>query len=543
MNTVAESRGMTYSAEAAGNGGNVRCHVVRRHAPRDRRAHYTIFVSNETTADAQALAFVPETAAARYRTVAQMAAGPGSDFSTTTVLDVSPSGFLPELRVAVTTGEVEFTLAVPSLQLDDTAFDADADDDVLVAGVTAPTEAQSASQPPPRSQQRPQPAAQRPQPPAVREAYAAPIQPFVAPVRHTEAEPRHSRRAARPRAPMVTPILIMFAGYVLIAAFLIARPRIADFALPATATQQSSVPVLYHASGLGSADYTVLGPDAQPIAGGPLVMGAGSFTFTAPKDTAAQAYLVRLRVSNIFGSAIAEDYLHVPAPPATPAPPAPRPRHVAPALPPPQIRSLALDRATVASGDTLNVYYDIAATSGTIALLDPSAQITYGKSQLDMSGHASFIAPRTDIPRSLTVVVTAQRGKATTESRTGVSLTPFPAPVPQSNPADPSGLGLTGVAGAPAAPGQPSAVTISAPASVRSQQPIRVDVAGAAVGLQLVLLDGSGNELDKRELPPGQSSTVFRAPAVSARSQFLFEATSARGTGSETVVRPIVVLP
>ena len=85
---------MTYSAEAAGNDGNVRCHVVRRHLARERRAHYTIFVSNETSGDAQALAFVPESAGADHRTIAQMAAGPGSDFSTTTVLDLTPSGFL-----------------------------------------------------------------------------------------------------------------------------------------------------------------------------------------------------------------------------------------------------------------------------------------------------------------------------------------------------------------------------------------------------------------------------------------------------------------
>jgi hypothetical protein len=522
---------MTYSAEAAGNDGNVRCHVVRRHLARERRAHYTIFVSNETSADAQALAFVPETSAARHRTIAQMAAGPGSDFSTTTVLDITPSGYLPELRVAVTTGEVEFTLTVPSVSVSETQMEAPADK-VLIARPVAPS------------------TSQRSLSPVVRDAYNRPIQPLATTVRQSdrqpEAEPRiMSRSVSRPRTPAVTPILIMFVGYVLIAAFLVARPRIADFALPATAAPLSSVPVLYHASGFGAADYTVLGPDAEPIAAGPLAMGGGSFNFTVPKATAAQAYLVRVRVRNFLGSAVAEDYLRVPAAPATPAAPAARKRRIAAPAPPPQIHSLALDRATVASGETLNVYYDIAASSGTVALVDPAAQITYGKSQLDMSGHASFIAPRTDIPRFLTVIVTARRGKATTESRTGVSLTPpLDAALPQPNAGDP-GIPSAGALGenTSAGPGQPSALTISAPPTVRSQQAIRVDVGGAVAGLQLVLLDDAGNEVARRNLPSGQSSSVFRAPAVRTRSQFMLEATSPRGSGSETIVKPITVLP
>jgi hypothetical protein len=515
---------MTYSAEAAGNDGNVRCHVVRRHFARDRRAHYTIFVSNETSADAQALAFVPETAAGRYRTIAQMAAGPGSDFSTSAVLDITPYGFLPELRVAVTSGDVEFTLAVPRLSVADAQFD-DTPDDAPSAAPTTPPSAE-----------------RRPQPPALRNTFPAPIRPHITTVREPAAEPpRTTRATSRPRTPAVTPILSMLlAGYLLIGAFLIARPRVADFALPATTAPDSSVPVLYHTSGLGAADYTVLGPNAEPVAEGPLALGSGSFSFTVPKASAAQAYLVRVRVQNVLGSAVAEDYLHVPAAPATPAP---RPRHVAPPLPPPQIHSLALDRASVASGETLNVYYDIAATSGTIALVDPAAQITYGKSQLDMSGHASFVAPRTDIARFLTVIVTAQRGKATTESRTGVSLTPPVPSVAQGNPVDAGVLG-----GAPAdavgtAPSEPSALIISAPTTVRWHQTIHVNVSGAAVGLQLVLLDGFGNEIEKHDLPAGQSTSAFHAPAVRSRTQFLFEATSARGAGSETIVRPIVVLP
>jgi hypothetical protein len=158
-----------------------------------------------------------------------------------------------------------------------------------------------------------------------------------------------------------------------------------------------------------------------------------------------------------------------------------------------------------------------------------------------MSGHASFVAPRTDAQRFLTVVLTAQRGKATTESRTGINLTP-PVAI---NPV-PGDVGAPGAApsdGIGAAPGQPSALVLSAPATVSSGEPIHVEVSGAASGLQLALLDGSGNELARRDLPAGKSSSVFRAPAVRVRTQLLFEATSARGAGADTTVRPITVLP
>ena len=427
---------------------------------------------------------------------------------------------------------MEFTLTVPSVSVGEAQSEPPADDALIAKRVSSSS------------------APQRRLSPVVRETYAAPIQPLVAtirrPERQPEAEPRIiDRSASRPRTPAVIPILIMFAGYVLIGAFLIARPRIADFALPATAMPLTSVPVLYQTSGFGTADYTVLGPDAAPIAEGPLALGGSSFNFTLPKAAAAQAYLVRVRMRSFLGSAVAENYLHVPAPPATPAPPAPRRRHIAAPLAPPQIHSLALDRATVTSGDTLNVYYDIAATSGTVALVDPAAQITYGKSALDMSGHTSFTAPGTDIPRFLTVIVTAVRGKATTESRSGVSLTPPVAVAPAQSDAGDAGLpsaGALGTSGS-AMPGRPSAVTISAPPSVHSQQPIRVDVGGAAAGLLLVLLDDAGNEVAHRDIPAGRSRSVFRAPAVRTRSQFMLEATSPRGTGAETIVKPIVVLP
>jgi hypothetical protein len=85
--------------------------------------------------------------------------------------------------------------------------------------------------------------------------------------------------------------------------------------------------------------------------------------------------------------------------------------------------------------------------------------------------------------------------------------------------------------------------TISAPASVRAGQPIRVDVRGAEGGLHVVLLDDSGIAVAQRAAPPGASRVLIAAPTVGHAARYTIEATYPRGAGSETVVRSITVTP
>jgi hypothetical protein len=519
VSSVAEGRGIQYSAEAAGEPGNLRCRVIRLWLAPERRAQYSIFVGNGTDADAQGEAFVFDAADGTQRTILQTIVGQCSDFSTSVCLELTPAGMMPELRVALNSSAgTQFTLVVPGLAAGD-GFDAGPSGNGRIA-LRAGSDALAKLA-------------------VVRSVHAPPAAPFVTPVHRRASTVREATvQPSRPLAsPAATPMLLFFAALLGAVGYFIARPQVLSLAVPSGAVAGTTVAVAYRATGLGTARYTVLGPDGRTIAQGPLPLGAGSFSLLVPQSAAAQAYLVRLHVGNPLADAGAEDYLRVEAP-ATPAPPK---RHAAPPpLAPPQIRSLALDRATLASAETLNVYYDVAATSGSIALYDPELQITYQKSELSASGHATFVAPHVDVVRFLTVVASVQRGGAVTESRIGVTVTPTAAPVALG---DGVGDTPTGPADDTTLAAPSSATGIVTPATVRSGRPVRVAVRGAAAGLELTLIDGSGREIARRDLQAGQRSVEFTAPAVTKPTRFVFEATYPNGVGSETVVRTIEVTP
>jgi hypothetical protein len=546
VSSVPEGRGVQYFAEGAGAHGNVRCHVIRRQLVQDRSARYSIVVSNESDGDARALAFVPDDGVSERRTVVHTIVGPRSDFSTTVVLEITAAGMMPELRVALTSGDTQFTLEVPAARAElsgnerpaQLSLDSPSGGPANLAR-TVPAVLVEPFRPPYAT------VVETPPPPVVRNATAD----------DRRSEPEPPGRAIPPITPF-TPVVLLFAGLATILTYFVARPQISDIAVPGRAIPGTPVSVRYRVTGVGNADYTVIGPDGRTLANGPLTFGPGSFSFNLPPGSGSPAYLVRINAINMLGQATAEAYVSL----ATPTPsavaearPAPAQRRPAATPPPPQIRSLALDRATLASGETLTVYYDVAATGGSVVLLDPAAQITYGRSDLSPSGHATFVAPRVEGPRLLTVVATVQRGNATTQSRIGVTVTPpvasppaVPPPLAAAPNAPVNGNGDE-LAGPPAmaepSGDDPGATTIFAPATVRAGHPVRVDAHGRVEGLQIVLLDGTGRELEHHDLGSGEHSATFTAPDVRVPTRFIFEATYPHGVGSETIVRTIAVMP
>ena len=522
VSTVTASRGVQYLAQAAGSNGNLRCHVIRQQLGDDCRIDFSIVVENETNAEAQARAYVTDALGGGDRTIVQTVVGPGSKFSTTTALEVAPSGLSPELRIALTSGETQFTLVMPSLQ---TEFAPPSAAEPVGDGALAVPARMPPLTPPAVS-------------PLVRTVAAQPPPYFTSPP--IIMQPVRARSASA-----VMPILLFLVALMAVAAVFAFRPRIAELHVPDSTPAGTAVVVSYEASGPGDLDYAVFGPDGRTVAHGPLLLGAGGFPLTFPPAQAALAYLVRLRVANPLTSAVAEGYIQVPG---APPPATPRPKRAARGpVAPPQIRSQALDRATLAGGDTLTVFYDVLASSGSDALYDPAAQITYEKSALAASGRSTFIVPRVETERFFTVVVSAQRGTATTQSRIGVSVTPADAtPAPDAG-AAPEALapddGSLGAGNGTLSSGTGPATTIAAPPTVHSGRPIRVRIYAAGAGLQLVLLDGSGAELARRDVSAGQAGVDFTAPAVRVPTRFLIEATYPHGVGSETIVRAIAVTP
>jgi hypothetical protein len=326
------------------------------------------------------------------------------------------------------------------------------------------------------------------------------------------------------RSPAARPIVMFFAVVISAVGLVVFRPRIVATGVPRTASPGAAITVAYRASGLGGADYSLLGPDGQMLAHESLPLGSGTIALTMPNASGSQTYLLRFHAGNGLASATADHYIRVPVGRVLRPVPV-----VAPAasheLEPPQIRSLALDRPTLASGDTLGVYYDVSATSGTIALFDPALQVTYEQADLAPSGRTTFTIPAVSGSRLLTVVLRARNGTVTTQSRVGVNVTSTPAPA------------------VPAVPGGPVATAISAPRRVHARQPIHVEVRGAAADLQLVLLDNAGNEFARHDVRLGQRSADFTAPNVAVTTRFTFEATFPDGAGSQTLVREIAVTP
>jgi hypothetical protein len=328
------------------------------------------------------------------------------------------------------------------------------------------------------------------------------------------------------------PIGLLVAAVMSVVGFFALRPRIVGLAVPNSAQAGSLVTISYRATGLGTADYTVLRPEGQTLMHAPLRLGTGTIALTLPKAPATQTYLLRLRAVNGLVSSTADYYISVPVAERT----ARRLRGIVSAARPaadfPQIHSLALDRATLASGDGLGVYYDVAASSGTIALVDSASHITYEKASLDASGHTSFTMPNIPVSRLLTIVLTAQRGTQTVQSRVGVNVV-----AANASPAPSTGDRVRANANG----SFPS--DLSAPRTVRSRQPIHVDVLGASGDAQVVLRDAGGSEFERRDVRAGQQRVEFTAPDVHTTTHFTLEATIPEGDGNETLVREIAVTP
>ncbi len=509
---MAQSRGVQYCADASGAGGRLRCQVFGRELDTDGFARFSIAVENATANEAHVLAFVPNPLATNRQNVVRTTIAARSEFSTSATLAMPQPGAALELHVVLTSSDIHFTLVVPG-----------------VATAAAPVHSAVSDGGLP---------ALRARLPAVRESYA-----LATPMPAPPAAPlvrMSSRDGDRPRAsPPGIPVLAVFAALLAMVAFTVSRPRIDAFAIPADAHAGQPLLATYQAAGFGTVTYTLLGADGTRLGGGPLAAGAGSFRLALPAATSKQAYLVRLRVSNPFESAAGEAYVRVAAdaPPATVhrAPVVRRPAHAAP---PPQIRSLALDRATLAGGETLGVYYDMSATSGSVTLSDPAAQITYARAPTNASGHVAFVVPHVDAARLLSVTLSAQRGAAATQSRIALTVTPAAAPdaAPAADGSMPAGAqdGLSGVT---------VTTELSAPATVQAGRAVRVEVNGGTTGTPVVLLDTAGVEYARRILRAGQQSVTFVAPSVPKPKRFIFEATAAHGAGSDTIVRAITVTP
>lgn len=507
VNAVAESRSIAYSADTAARAGRIACQVLRSHGADEERVAFAIAVRNDTGYDAHIAAGVTAADDLPQRTIVRSVVGPYSDFSTNVELELARYGGVPELRVGLSGEDIDFALIVPRGRTLAASRRA-----ALTTGPCGPHGVLTGTR---ILLAESGPAEGRGTLPAVDRRQTG----FV---------------SAPQRSPSAIPMLAIFVAIMVGIGALELRPQVSDLSIPPRAQAATGVPIAYRATGIGTVTFRVTAPNADTIATGVRAPGSGRFYIRLPKDSADRAYLVRVGIDGPLGSAFAEDYVRVPAVIAS----APVERKSPPPnVPPPQIRSLAVDRAALSSGDTLNVYYDVAATSGSVALVDSAAQITYGKADISASGHTAFVIPALPSQRYFNVIVSAKRGSAMTQSRIAVSAEP------QASPAREANAGNSGDAGGPIATNAGIVPVIVTAKSVRSGRMISLLVRDAVDGMTIVLKDNAGNELARREIVTGaaQFRTTFTAPAVRAATQVRLESTYPQGSGSETVVQTIDV--
>ncbi len=507
MSAVVEGRSIAYSAETAGRAGRVACQVLRSHGTDDGALIFSIVIRNDSDSDVRAVAFIASERG-HSGTLVQCSVQRTCDFSTTVELKRPALQHVPDLHIDVHGEDIGFVLIVPN------------DTNAPNRPAETPSFALAAVEP-----------ARQPLPPAV--VRAPNVRHFERTDAPSQAPLEQRRNGIRPgaRSPAAVPMFLLFLALMAGVGATIFRPQIVELHVPPEARTADTVAIGYTATGLGAIRYSVSGPDAAEVAAGPLRAGAGSFEVTLPPDRAGRAYLVRLSMKGILGGDVAEAYVHVPAPAVHVRSAVPPTRVREPA--PPQIRSLALDRATLSGGGSVNVYYDVDATSGTVALLDPAAQITYGRADIDASGHVALAVPAVQSERFLSVVLTVRRGSNVSRSRVAVTAEPQTSPSPPADGAN---------AGPEVSGGAASLVpAISAPPVVRSGATFSVQIAGSVPGLNLVLDDVEGNELGRSAIGPHQRSATFNAPDVRSSATIRLLAVYPQGTGSETIVKTILV--
>lgn len=516
MSAVAENRSIAYSAETAGRAGRIACQVIRSDSSDENRVSYAIAVRNDTDSNAQALAFVPDSLDLHRRTIVHSVIGAHSNFTTAVELHREGAGDVSELHVQLSGDDIAFALIVPN-----PAPVAVAASD---SGPKAPLAALALANRSvlPAAVDGNETLLARPHPLRVAQTNGAY---FAPPTRRLRS------------SPSALPMFVLFLAIVATLSLVIFRPSVGELVVPLHLQPGTTIPIIYRATGIGVGAYRVVGPDGRALASGPLSTGSGTFAITLPTDRSDRSYLVRVSISGVLGTAFAEAYLKIPATAV------PRAAVVTPTRPPapspPQIRSFAVDRAALASGEKLNVYYDVSAASGTVALLDAASQIAYGKSDLSGTGRTTFVIPVVTSERFLTVVLTARRGAATTQSRVAVTAEPQTGPTPPADGnADSQALpaGGTGVLSAP---------VIVTPTSVRSGAVFRIDIEGAVPELVLVLSDNNGAELARRQVDAraATSTAMFTAPRVRAVDRVRLQAIYPQGSGSETIVKTIIIIP
>jgi hypothetical protein len=352
--------------------------------------------------------------------------------------------------------------------------------------------------------------------------------------------------AEPPRAPTATIVrrtVLSVAACLLLAfggsAIAESRPQVLALAAPDDVRGGSPFSVAYAVGHSNDVQYSVETPDGLQVRRGKLDPHASAFTVSLPATPLSNGYDLTVTASGPLGTSTRTT--HLVALPALPPATAMLTHHRRGA----RIVALALERDIVRGGDPIVVDYRANAKAGTVRLIDELGTVR-AEALLGPGGRSIIEAPLVDADQDLRIVVDAERGGSRDEAEVpvrvlhgdpaafAVTLPEVPAPAPEPLREMP----------APVRDDAADEAALQAPIVVNRVQiagmPIVVHVVRHEPGLRVSLLGTAGNELSSTDVDPGESTVIL--PGVLGRARRLaVVATYARGFGSESIVKPIVL--
>ncbi len=306
-------------------------------------------------------------------------------------------------------------------------------------------------------------------------------------------------------------------GVTLLAGFALTRPAVAQLAPPSPVAAGTNVDVPYRLSGAGTATYRVVDA-AGTIDSGTLRSRDGSVRFVLPEHVHGRTLHIIVEIAGPFGSAQRSAAFDVLAAPVA-APQAPR------------IAMLAVDRATVNPGDTVNVTYRVDPPHGDVALIDAFGD-ALATAPLNASGHAMLQLPAGTAGRELAIVVRARSASGVAESRIPLVVGPAPSATASTPALDPHAGPIAGSAGLDVSDRR-----------VASGDRIVVRIETNYDALRLELFDRAHRSVAAIDLGPGLHEAGLIAPHVTVPTDYTLEATEGQGTAQATSIFPVTVVP
>ncbi len=273
---------------------------------------------------------------------------------------------------------------------------------------------------------------------------------------------------------------------------------------PERVRTQSFVQIPYAAFGVGSLRYDVI-EGSHVIRTGALPLGRGAVSFVAG---APGTETVRLTWRGLRGLAHRSTTVPVKRGPTVELPP--------------EIRSFAMQRSRVTSGEAIGVQYAVSSATARAVLVDASGKTVY-YTPLQSSGSAELPAPAVQRPTQYAIRIEALRGGRIASTSAAVTVLPVaPAVLDASQPLRAQDL-----------------VQLLTPYAIAGK-PLAVSIIDHRIPLRLGLQTASGVEIAHVDAPAGVTAAMLDIPNA-ARGTYSLVVTVKDGASEQAVVLPVPV--